>query len=89
MFFRLLAFVEELKGEEDRGIAERLHEEELVMFNLLTRPDIKLAGGERDQVKAVAKGFWTYLSGRSSSSTGAKRQHSRAQVFVTIRDVLD
>jgi type I restriction enzyme R subunit len=46
-FFRqLLAFTKKLNAEEKRGLAEQLTEEELVIFDLLTKPEIKLTPQE-------------------------------------------
>jgi type I restriction enzyme, R subunit len=53
-FARLVAFVQGLNDEEQRGIKEQLSEEELAVFDLLTKPDIKLTRAERAQVKQVA-----------------------------------
>ena len=44
-----------MSEEEKRGISEQLTEEELVIFDLLTKPEIKLTKAEEQQVKKVAK----------------------------------
>jgi type I restriction enzyme R subunit len=41
--------------EEKRGISEKLTEEELVIFDLLTKPEIKMTKAEEREVKKVAK----------------------------------
>ena len=41
-FAKLMAFAKKLNEEEKRGLAEQLTEEELVIFDLLTKPDLKL-----------------------------------------------
>ena len=45
-FAKLMAFARKLNEEEKRGIAEQLTEEELVIFDLLTKPDISLTKPE-------------------------------------------
>ena len=41
-FAKLMAFAKTLNEEEKRGLAEQLNEEELAIFDLLTKPDLKL-----------------------------------------------
>ena len=60
-FVELVSFVRSLNVEEQRGIAESLSEEELAIFDLLTRPIIKLTKSEREQVKQIAKELLTIL----------------------------
>lgn len=45
-----------LCDEEQRGISENLTEEGLALFDVLTKPNVKLTRKEREKVKAVAKG---------------------------------
>ena len=54
-FVELISFARSLSEEEQRGISEHLSEEELAIFDLLTRPNIKLNKSQRAQVKQVAK----------------------------------
>ena len=37
-----MAFTKKLSEEEKRGISEKLSEEELALFDLLTKPDVTL-----------------------------------------------
>jgi type I restriction enzyme, R subunit len=55
LFDRLTAFTKRLSEEEKRGISEHLTEEELVIFDLLTKPEMKLTNLEEREVKKVAK----------------------------------
>lgn len=55
MFARLMAFTKKLSDEEKRGIAEQLTEEELAIFDLLTKPEMTLTKAEERDVKKVAK----------------------------------
>lgn len=88
-FDRLVEFAQELNGEEKRTIAENLTEEELAIFDILTKPDMKLTGKERNQVKKAARDLLTTLKTEKLVLDWRKRQQSRAQVIVTIEDILD
>ena len=88
-FNRLVALAQELTEEEKRGISENLTEEELAIFDLLTKPDLKLTGKETNQVKKVAEELLATLKRERLVLDWRKRQQSRAQVFITIEDILD
>jgi len=90
MFFdSLVKFAQELNEEEKRGIAENLSEEELAVFDILTKPDMKLTQKEKNQVKKVARDLLTKLKTEMLVLDWRKRQQNRAQVMVTIEDMLD
>ncbi|MDA2925760.1 DUF3387 domain-containing protein, partial [Acidobacteria bacterium AH-259-G07] len=88
-FKQLMAFAKELSEEEKRAISENLDEEELTVFDLLTKPEMDLTKKERGQVKKVAKELLESLKHEKLVLDWRKRQQSRAQVLVTIQDVLD
>jgi len=88
-FARLVAFVQGLNDEEQRGIKEQLSEEELAVFDLLTKPDIKLTRAERDQVKKVAKELLVTLKAERLVLDWRKRQQTRARVRQAIEITLD
>jgi len=85
----LLVFAERLDAEEKRCIAEQLTEEELVIFDLLTKPEIALSEKEAGEVKKVARALLEKLKKEKLVLDWRKQQSSRAMVLVTIRDVLD
>ena len=88
MFFdKLLAFAKELREEEKRGISENLTEEELAIFDLLYKPD--LTAKEKKQVKLVAKRVLTVLKKEKLVLDWRKRQQTRADVVLTIQNILD
>jgi type I restriction enzyme R subunit len=90
MFFNsLVEFAQELNEEEKRGIAENLNEEELAVFDILTKPDMKLTQKEKNQVKKVARDLLTKLKAEMLVLDWRKRQQNRAQVMVAIEDMLD
>ena len=54
-FARLVDFAKQLNEEERRGIREQLDDEQLAIFDILTRPSLKLTKQEREQVKRLAR----------------------------------
>jgi type I restriction enzyme, R subunit len=88
-FAKLMAFTKKLNEEEKRGIAENLTEEELVIFDLLTRPEINLTKQEKNAVKNVAKSLLSKLKQEKLVLDWRKQQTTRAMVYTTIKDILD
>lgn len=88
-FDRLVEFARDLTAEEKRTIAESLSEEELAIFDLLSKPDIGLSQNERNQLKTAARDLLNTLKAEKLVLDWRKRQQSRAQVKVAIEDVLD
>ena len=89
---QLLALIEELDAEEQRTIVERLSEEELTVFDLLTRPartELELTEAEEDEVKAVSKKLLDTLKQGKLVLDWRKRQQSRAAVRLTVEEILD
>jgi type I restriction enzyme R subunit len=87
-FDKLMALVMELNEEERRGVKEQLSEEELALFDILTKPEMDMAEKDKNQVKKVARELLTTLHNRLVIDW-RKRQQTRAEVLVTIRDILD
>jgi Domain of unknown function (DUF3387) len=79
----------QLDAEEKRTIAERLSEEELAVFDLLTKPEPQLTDEEKDAVKRVARDLLATLKREKLVLDWRKRQQSRAQVRTTIETMLD
>ena len=77
-FAKLTAFAQKLSEEEKRGIAEQLSEEELTIFDLLTKPEIKLTQAEEREVKKVAKRLLETLKQEKLVLDWKKRQSTRA-----------
>jgi type I restriction enzyme, R subunit len=88
-FAKLTAFAQKLTDEEKRGIAEQLTEEELAIFDLLTKPEIKLTKTEERDVKKVAKQLLATLKQQKLVLDWKKRQSTRAAVRLTIETALD
>jgi len=88
-FTKLMAFAQELNAEEKRGIVEKLSEEELAIFDLLTRPEMTLGKKEELQVKRVAQKLLETLKEEMFVLDWRKRQQSRAAVLVSIEETLN
>lgn len=88
LFKELLALSRSLSDEEQRHVRERLTEEELTVFDLLTRPGPTLAPAERDEVKKVARHLLQRVRGALVLNWRQKAQ-ARAQVKLAIEDALD
>lgn len=88
-FVELVSFARSMNEEEQRGVSENLNEEELAVFDILTRPNIKMNKAERDQVKKVAKELLEALKAERLVLDWRKQQKTRASVEATIRDLLD
>jgi len=89
-FFQdLCNFTEKLQEEEKRGIKENLTEEELIVFDLLIKPEMTLSKKEEVQVKKVAKDLLLRLKQNKLVLDWRKRQQTRAEVQVCIDEILD
>ena len=88
-FTELLGFAKELNEEEKRALTEKLTEEELAIFDLLTKPNINLSKQEEKEVKKIAQELLATLKREKLVIDWRKRQQTRASVEVAIKDVLD
>jgi type I restriction enzyme R subunit len=88
LFEELLALSRALSEEEQRHVREHLSEEELVVFDLLTRPGPALSPEEREEVKKVARALLERVKTALSLNWRQKAQ-ARAQVRLAIEDMLD
>jgi type I restriction enzyme R subunit len=88
LFEELLILSNSLDDEQQRHVRENLTEEELVIFDILTRPAPELTTAERDQVKKVAK---VLLERLKSLLVLNWRQKSaaRSTLKLAIEDTLD
>ncbi len=88
-FDRLLAFYEKLDEEEQRGVAEQLSEEELAVFDILTKPEINMTPAEKETVKKAARNLLQSLKQGKLVLDWKKKQQARADVLRTVEMVLD
>ncbi len=88
LFKELLALSRDLSDEEQRHVREHLTEDELTVFDLLTRPGPDLTTEEHEEVKKVAH----HLLERVRATLVLDWRHraqARAQVRLAIEDTLD
>jgi type I restriction enzyme, R subunit len=56
-----LKFAQQLNEEEQRHVREQLTEEELAIFDILTKPRLEITAKKEKQVKKVAKDMLSTL----------------------------
>jgi type I restriction enzyme, R subunit len=88
LFNQLVALSRTLGEEQQRHVRELMTEEELVVFDILTRPAPGLSTEERTEVKKVAKQLLERLKALLVLDW-RKRQAARARVEDAIKDSLD
>jgi type I restriction enzyme R subunit len=88
-FADLVEFAQELNLEDKRTISENLTEEELAIFDLLTKPDITLTEKEKLEIKKVAKELLSTLKQQKLVLDWRRRQQTKAAVKVAIEQILD
>ena len=77
-----------LNDEEQRHVRENVSEEELVIFDIPTRPSPELSGEERAEVKKVARELLERLNALLVLNWRQKTT-ARSQLKLTIEDTLD
>jgi type I restriction enzyme, R subunit len=88
LFKELVALSQSLTEEQERHVRENLSEEELAVFDILTRPGPDLSPDEREQVKKVARSLLQRVK-IALTLDWRKRAEARAKVRIAIEDVLD
>ena len=88
MFHELVALSKALTGEQQRHVRENLTEEELTVFDILTRPGPDLSAEERDEIKKVAHLLLERLK-TALTLDWRKRVDARARLQLAIEDILD
>jgi type I restriction enzyme R subunit len=88
LFRELLALTQALTDEQQRHVREQLSEEELTVFDLLTRPGPELTSEEREEVKKVARHILERVRQALVLNWRQKAQ-ARARVKLVIEDTLD
>jgi len=88
LFKELVALSRALNEEQQRHVRERLSEEELVVFDILTRPAPELSPEERDEVKKVTRELLQKLK-QLLVINWRQKSTARSQVKLAIEDVLD
>jgi type I restriction enzyme R subunit len=85
---RLIALSQDLSVEERRAVVEDMTEEELALFDLLTKPEPVLDDAEREIVKASAKRLLAHLHDKLVLDW-RRKSATTAGVLAGIREVLD
>jgi len=88
LFRDLVVLSRSLSDEQARHVRENLTEEELVVFDLLTRPSPEMSPTERDEVKRVARNLLGRLK-QLLVLNWRQKAAARSQVKLAIEDVLD
>jgi len=88
-FDELLAFTKKLSEEEKRSVAEGLSEEELAVYDILMRPHPEMTPAEENRVKSVARELLVKLKAEKLVLDWRRRQQTRADVLVTVQEMLD
>jgi len=88
-FENLMKFIKDLNDEDKRGMKEGLSDEELAIFDLLTKPEMKLDNKELQKVKGVARDLLKRLKEEKLVLDWRKRVQSKALVKLSIEDALD
>ncbi len=88
LFRELLTLSNSLDEEQARHVRENLSEEELVIFDILTRPAPDLTADERAEVKKVAKDLLERLKDLLVLNWRAKSA-ARSSLKLAIEDALD
>jgi type I restriction enzyme R subunit len=88
-FERLKLFIEGLDDEEKRHSREGLSEEELAIFDLLTKPEPKLTKAEEAEVKRVARELLEKLEALLDAVDWTGGQQTRGAVESAIRQKLN
>ncbi|KSW26999.1 MULTISPECIES: type I restriction endonuclease subunit R [unclassified Pseudomonas] len=90
VFFKELVYLTaDLQVEDQRAIRENLSEEELALFDILTKPVPELADKERAQVKKVCKELLDTLKAEKLVLDWRKKDRARSDVQRTLEIVFD
>ncbi len=84
-FEELKEFAQSLAAEEQRGIAEGLTDEELALFDILTKPEPVLTKAEEAEVKKVCRELLATLKREKLVLDWREKQQAKAGVMQTLR----
>jgi len=88
LFEELLKLSRNLSDEQQRHVRENMTEEELVIFDILTRPAPELSADERAEVKKVSRELLNKLK-MLLVLNWRQKSAARSQIKLAIEDVLD
>ena len=84
-FAELKDFAQALSAEEQRGIAEGLTEEELALFDIMTKPEPVLTKAEEAEVKKVCRELLATLKREKLVLDWREKQQARAGVMQALK----
>jgi type I restriction enzyme R subunit len=84
-FKELKDFAQSLSAEEQRGVAEGLSEEELALFDILTKPEPVLTKAEEAEVKKACRDLLATLKREKLVLDWREKQQAKAAVMQTLR----
>jgi type I restriction enzyme R subunit len=88
LFAELVKLSNSLNEEQERHVREHMSEEELVIFDILTRPAPELSSAERGEVKKAARELLTRLKALLVLNWRQKAA-ARSKLKLAIEDTLD
>ena len=88
-FAQLVTFTKQLNEEEKRHLREQLSEEELAVFDILTRPGPELSPNEIESIKLICKNLLAKLKTEKLVLAWRTKRTTRAAVRVEIEKMLD
>jgi type I restriction enzyme R subunit len=88
LFEELVRLSNSLNDEQERHVRENMSEEELVIFDILTRPAPELSAEERDEVKKAARQLLARLK-ELLVLNWRQKSTARSQLKLAIEDTLD
>src|ERR1700756_4994490 len=88
-FEALKALTAEMDEEERRAARENLSQDELAIFDLLTKPEPKLTKAQEVEVKRVSRDLLEKLQQQLAIADWRSKQQTRAAVQTTIRFTLN
>ncbi|HEV2161487.1 MAG TPA: type I restriction enzyme endonuclease domain-containing protein [Stellaceae bacterium] len=89
LFQQLLDFIRGMSEEDQRAAREGMNEEELAIFDLLTKPEPKLTKAQEVKVKAIARSLLAKLKREKLILDWRLKENAKADVRQTIREEFD
>jgi len=89
LFQQLLDFIRSMSDEDQRAAREGLDEEELTIFDLLTKPEPKLTKAQEIEVKRIARSLLEKLKKEKLVLDWRLKENAKADVRQTIREEYD
>jgi type I restriction enzyme R subunit len=89
LFEQLLEFIRRMSTEEQRAAREGMNEEELAIFDLLTKPEPALTKAQEVEVKRIARQLLAKLKHEKLILDWRLKENAKADVRQTIREEYD